>query len=59
MLWQAQDTKPEKALAEDNLTRYEVTVHTADVVDAGTDADVSLVMYSASGKQPMVVQSTS
>lgn len=28
-----------------------MTVHTSDVQDANTDADVSLVMYSASGKQ--------
>lgn len=33
----------------DSLTDFKVTVHTADVADAGTDADVSLVMYSSQG----------
>ncbi|DBA69854.1 TPA: hypothetical protein ACH3X2_012566 [Trebouxia sp. C0005] len=46
----AQDSKPERAFVNSTLTDYEVTVHTSDVQDAGTDADVSLVMYGASGE---------
>ena len=49
--WQAQDSKPERAFVNSTLTDYEVTVHTSDIQDAGTDADVSLIMYSALGKQ--------
>ncbi len=50
MLWQAQGDKPKAASSEDYLTAYDVTVHTANVQDAGTDADVSLVVYSNSGQ---------
>ena len=39
-----------KAHVDDELTEYEVTMHTADVQDAATDADVFLVLYSATGK---------
>ena len=51
--WQAQDSKPERAFVNSALTDYKVTVYTSDVQNAGTDADVSLVMYSASGKQSL------
>ena len=40
---------PHDATAQDGLTEYEVTVHTADVEGAGTDADVSLTMLGSSG----------
>ena len=47
---QAQDSNPRLAAHEqDGLTEYEVVVHTADVQDAATDADVFLVLYSATG----------
>ncbi|DBB10366.1 TPA: hypothetical protein ACH3X3_001925 [Trebouxia sp. C0006] len=46
----AQDSKPERAFVNSTLTDYEVTVHTSDIQGAGTNADVSLVMYSASGE---------
>ena len=36
-------------LVHDSLTDYEVTVHTADIQGAGTDADVSLTMIGTSG----------
>ena len=49
LLWQAQDEKPSRTPVMDSLTDFKVTVHTADVADAGTDADVSLVMYSSQG----------
>ena len=39
-----------KAHVDDELTEYEVTMHTADVQDAATDADVFLVLYSATSK---------
>ena len=51
--WQAQDSNPERAFVNSALTDYKVTVYTSDVQNAGTDADVSLVMYSASGKQSL------
>ena len=49
LVWQAQDEKPSWPPVTDSLTDFKVTVHTADVADAGTDADVSLVMYSSQG----------
>lgn len=50
-MMQAQDDRPKGAQERDNLTEYEVTVHTADVQGAGTDADVALVMFGASGRK--------
>lgn len=47
--FQAQDDMPGHAPARDGLTEYEVTVHTADIEGAGTDADVSLTMFGSSG----------
>ena len=47
---QAQDSNPRlTAHEQDGLTEYEVVMHTADVQDAATDADVFLVLYSATG----------
>lgn len=47
---QAQDFDPRLTAHEQNgLTEYEVVMHTADVQDAATDADVFLVLYSATG----------
>ena len=46
---QAQDDMPSVALIQESLTEYEVTIHTADVQGAGTDADVSLIMIGTSG----------
>lgn len=40
---------PHDAPAQDALTEYEVTVHTAAIEGAGTDADVSLTMFGSSG----------
>lgn len=40
---------PHDAPAQDALTEYEVTVHTAAIEGAGTDADVSLIMFGSSG----------
>ena len=59
MLSQAQDFDPRlKAQMGDDLTEYEVTLHTADVQDAATDADVFLVLYSATGKRLTVTALT-
>lgn len=41
---------PSKALPQDSWSEYEVTSHTADMQGAGTDADVSLVMFGTSGE---------
>lgn len=49
LIMQAQDDMPSSALAEDRWCEYEVTIHTADMQGAGTDADVSLVMFGTSG----------
>ena len=47
---QVQDSDPRLTAHEQNgLTEYEVVMHTADVQDAATDADVFLVLYSATG----------
>ena len=51
---QAQDDRPQIAPVPDNMTEYEVTVHTADVQGAGTDADVALVMSGASGREAVL-----
>lgn len=40
---------PSDAPAQGGLTEYEVTVQTADGEGAGTDADVSLIMFGSSG----------
>ena len=47
---QAQNDKPETAPVTDNLTDYSVEVHTANMPDAGTDADVFLVMCGDQGE---------
>lgn len=49
-LWQAQDDMPSKAPPQDSWCEYGVTIHTADVQGAGTDADVSLIMFGTSGE---------
>ena len=46
---QAQDDLPSKAVPQDSWSEYQVTIHTADIEGAGTDADVSLVMLGTSG----------
>lgn len=54
---QAQDFDPRLvAHGQDGLTEYEVTVHTADVQDAATDADIFLVLYSAAGMHLCALQ---
>ena len=49
MTVQAQDDLPSKAVPQDSWSEYEVTIRTADLQGAGTDADVSLVMLGTSG----------
>lgn len=49
---QASDGDPRLAAQmDDGFTEYKVTTHTSDVQDASTDADVFLVLYSATGMQ--------
>lgn len=50
MIVQAQDDMPSKAVPQDSCCEYEATIHTADMQGAGTDADVSLVMFGTSGE---------
>ena len=46
---QAQDDMSSHAPVQEGLTEYEVTIHTADILGAGTDADVSLSMIGTAG----------
>ena len=50
VLLQAQDGMPSVSQTDDDLTDYTVTVHTADTQDAGTNADIMLVMFGSTGE---------